>query len=603
MKKMNKNDRCIGYISSINGIDLEAKLTSFSAPYILENNIFTESANINSFIKTKRGLDEIICIVSGENTSELNQEVRILKLKVIGYIDRNIFKYGLRKMPIVGAKIFILNKEEINIILSQNENNLKIGNSIFYDEYEVDLNINKIIPSHVGIFGNTGSGKSNTLAKIYHEYFNKMKKDWEWNILLFDLNSEYGGDAIIYKKEKTIYKLSTNSSENIDKININFMILDSDKLSKIYQATEITQKPIIDNANILYKEFISLNSLGDINEILKSDFINEIVDCIISEKQRIFKSFKSNFYAFFEWTASISFFVSKGGLNTISVNGEIQDVNNIYYSKYNKDQLIDLFSKFINLNPNQNIENDILNQFLFFIFKSISKYTDHGSNEEHILPLIGKIIRANNNLKKCFIFYNYLGEEGENFTQKLFQNKKACFIDISDTNNMMKNLITTIVTENVLKDKIENKNNSLKRFPTNIIIDEAHNILNIKNKESLDAIESLERIIKEGRKFDTFLTVSSQRPSDISETILSQLHNYFIHKLVNKNDLEKIRGSISYLDENSLKFISALGPGECIISGSSFSMPIFSIIDKLNDNNSPKSEDIILMGSKGVFND
>ena len=73
----------------------------------------------------------------------------------------------------------------------------------------------------------------------------------------------------------------------------------------------------------------------------------------------------------------------------------------------------------------------------------------------------------------------------------------------------------------------------------NIIIDEAHNILSYSSQRESDTwkdyrLETFEEIIKEGRKFGVFLTIASQRPSDISSTIISQLHNYFLHRLITK---------------------------------------------------------------------
>src|SRR5260370_41254195 len=97
----------------------------------------------------------------------------------------------------------------------------------------------------------------------------------------------------------------------------------------------------------------------------------------------------------------------------------------------------------------------------------------------------------------------------------------------------------------------------------NIIVDEAHNIISEKSTREDESwkdyrLETFEEIIKEGRKFGVFLTIASQRPSDISPTIISQLHNYFIHRLMNDNDLKAINKAVSYLDRLSFDSISNL---------------------------------------------
>ena len=63
--------------------------------------------------------------------------------------------------------------------------------------------------------------------------------------------------------------------------------------------------------------------------------------------------------------------------------------------------------------------------------------------------------------------------------------------------------------------------------------------------------------------------------SDISQTIISQMHNYFIHKLVNPLDLSRIRKAVAFLDENAIDALTVLGPGECVVSGTGVNMPCF----------------------------
>src|SRR5690606_4227108 len=106
----------------------------------------------------------------------------------------------------------------------------------------------------------------------------------------------------------------------------------------------------------------------------------------------------------------------------------------------------------------------------------------------------------------------------------------------------------------------------------NIIIDEAHNILSQESFRESESwkdyrLETFEEIIKEGRKFGVFVTVSSQRPNDISHTITSQAHNYFIHRLINDKDLMTIASAVSYIDRVTEESIPSLPTGTCVFSG------------------------------------
>lgn len=132
-----------------------------------------------------------------------------------------------------------------------------------------------------------------------------------------------------------------------------------------------------------------------------------------------------------------------------------------------------------------------------------------------------------------------------------------------------------------------------------IIIDEAHNILSTASERESQTwkdyrLETFEEIIKEGRKFRTFLTISSQRPSDISETIISQLHNYFIHRLVNNEDIRAIGKAVSFIDNTSYEMISVLPQGACIFTGISSNFPVLIQIDLLPENEQPQSQTVNL---------
>ena len=127
-----------------------------------------------------------------------------------------------------------------------------------------------------------------------------------------------------------------------------------------------------------------------------------------------------------------------------------------------------------------------------------------------------------------------------------------------------------------------------------IIIDEAHNILSKTSfRETEDwkdyRLETFEEIIKEGRKFGVFVTIASQRPNDISETIISQAHNYFIHQLINQKDLQTIGNAVSYIDKITEESIPTLPVGTCVFSGIATPMPLKIKINELPDDQKPDS--------------
>jgi len=212
--------------------------------------------------------------------------------------------------------------------------------------------------------------------------------------------------------------------------------------------------------------------------------------------------------------------------------------------------------------------------------KKKEKYT----NMEFISPLIKRLRRI-----------SFL-EKVIEITDDMSEQKVLNIISLKDVNQEMKKILPLIISKYLYdnkKDKLE------KEKYLNIIIDEAHNILSpISNRESEQwkeyRLETFEEIIKEGRKFGVFLTVASQRPSDISSTIISQLHNYFLHRLINNKDIEAIERTVSYLDKVSFEYLSILPTGTCIFAGLAAQIPIILEIDKIDNKYEPKNSTIKL---------
>jgi DNA helicase HerA-like ATPase len=160
----------------------------------------------------------------------------------------------------------------------------------------------------------------------------------------------------------------------------------------------------------------------------------------------------------------------------------------------------------------------------------------------------------------------------------------------------MKKILPLIICKQLYDEKKvdEDRGKSL-----HIIVDEAHNILSTSSQRESETwkdyrLETFEEIIKEGRKFGTFLTIASQRPYDISATIISQLHNYFIHRLINDNDIQAVSKTVAYLDKLSFQTIPILSVGSCFVAGLASDLPVKVDIDLLEKKNQPASETINL---------
>jgi uncharacterized protein len=97
------------------------------------------------------------------------------------------------------------------------------------------------------------------------------------------------------------------------------------------------------------------------------------------------------------------------------------------------------------------------------------------------------------------------------------------------------------------------------------------------------------------RKFGVFLTVASQRPSDISTTIISQLHNYFIHRLINDKDIAAVEKTVSYLDKVSFEYLPILPTGSCILAGLLAQVPVVVDIGEIEEKYEPQNKTMTLI--------
>ena len=162
----------------------------------------------------------------------------------------------------------------------------------------------------------------------------------------------------------------------------------------------------------------------------------------------------------------------------------------------------------------------------------------------------------------------------------------------------MKKLIPLLLCTKLYKEHKNLRGDTLSNT-LHIIIDEAHNILSYESNRESEAwkdfrLETFEEIIKEGRKFGVFLILASQRPSDISPTIISQLHNYLIHRLVNNRDIEMVEKAISYLDKVSVESLPILPVGACVLSGVIADLPVIVQVGELPSECQPQSENVDL---------
>ncbi|WP_162632579.1 ATP-binding protein [Paraliobacillus zengyii] len=228
--------------------------------------------SVNGFIIIKKGFIDLVGKIEAEYIEDLLNKkreqlvddrfskgsiLRLLEVQIVGFIENDTFNSGIKHLPMIGNLAFIPTKKQIeNVYLNNGRGNpedhtnlqFSIGKSLS-ENIDITFSINGFFASHIGIFGNTGSGKSNTLAKVYNELFNidsfKFKNKSSFHLI--DFNGEYSHEGVFGLKNSdlNIIKLDTKADTG-NKINIlSSDFYNSEILSILFSAKEQTQKPFI----------------------------------------------------------------------------------------------------------------------------------------------------------------------------------------------------------------------------------------------------------------------------------------------------------------------------------------------------------------------
>ncbi|MED3183414.1 ATP-binding protein [Bacillus thuringiensis] len=620
----------IGKVVEVNGkniiiqVDKEKNLSNLFYKGVIYRNI-----GIGSYLKIRKDYIYIIGKINKEFIKEkigLNKESfkpqnstlydRFVEISVIGYMIKGVFKRGIRELPFLFNDAFLMSEDEVKKIYEvTSKNSIEIGRALFED-VKVEAGITRLFASHIGIFGNTGSGKSNTLARLYYNLYNTPNVNFEdkSKFLLFDFNGEYSHENTI-TTEKKIIKLSTRNSQG-DKLIIKKDWLDEDFWGIILEATEKTQKPFIkrtlkfcdylakDDVNDTLDHIINLLT-SNLRRILEGDGVsNKELDAFNILKRCIINFFdvenEGNYREIFR-----NYQLHNSNLcRQVDNEGERNMYNNfndrIYFGAHRKDNVqieIDLFKVKLE-SLKENTDMSYINFFEMVLGLKLADDTMKNMAQfEHLSPIFNRFQKRKAELLNLLEF----GDED-------FLNQDASMISISlkDVNIDMRKIIPLLITK-ISYEEHKKKHVFSKRNTLHIIVDEAHNILSEQSFRESESwkdyrLEVFEEIIKEGRKFGVFVTISSQRPSDISNTIISQLHNVFIHRLVNNNDLKTMSQTISFLDKVSFDSIPILPAGACIFTGIATEAPVAVQIPQLILELQPKSETVDLEELWGMDN-
>ena len=177
----------------------------------------------------------------------------IIECELVGEFIGNRFNSGITHKPNFTSNVRVVNKDEVFALVGSQEvdsmENIYLGKSLVYDGFNVSANIDNFFSNHFAILGNTGSGKSCTVARVFQNlFYRKTYIPENSRIVLFDVYGEYRS---AFEKINGIgqcrYKALTTdpNAADSDLIKIPPSFLQVEDIALLLDAESALQLPII----------------------------------------------------------------------------------------------------------------------------------------------------------------------------------------------------------------------------------------------------------------------------------------------------------------------------------------------------------------------
>ena len=512
----------------------------------------------------------------------LNSEIGSVKL--IGEIQGTRFVPGVLNKPSIGNVCFVATDEETKLIVVDDQNNVLkkvlVGTMPLYNNTPAYVPTNTFFSNHFAIFGNTGSGKSCGVARLFQNiFFNTNQAPRNACIFIFDAYGEYESALSIQNSMVQFKRYSTNVRTNPNSlIKIPLWLLDVDDFALLLEAEDQTQLPIIEKALRLVTVFSG-------NEEETKVYKNDIIAKAILE---VLYSGGSASQIHDQIFAILTSF------NTSDLNLESPIVQPGYVRSLRQCLIIDkegkigemqLVTEFIKRFINDDLKLELPDGSIPFTLENLREAFEFALISEGILKSDKLYDKAN--VLKVRLDSLIKGEYAEYFRVDKYVDKNTFIkelitapnggraqiinINISYLDDRLAKTICKIYAKMLFDftSKLQQRGS----FPVHLILEEAHRYVQQDSDTKILGYNIFDRIAKEGRKYGVILGLISQRPSEMSETVLSQCSNFLIFKMQHPRDVQFIKQMVPFITDEIVEKMKGLQPGTCVVFGSAFKLP------------------------------
>ncbi|MBP3841205.1 MAG: ATP-binding protein [Bacilli bacterium] len=566
----------LGNIIEINDnkVTLKLSIDINSQPNLVNLHVIFED-------KSKRIVGEV---------SKVTQE--LMFINIVGEIENGVFISGGSARPSFMSKVRIITLEELELVFGSQvlkDGYTNFGTSNVYANYKINVSINEFFSNHFAIIGNSGAGKSCTVSSIIQKLFRNNKPPVNSSIFFFDAYGEYNNAFSTLHTENNLlnYKsYTTNPQDKENLLRIPIWLLDVDDLALLLDVDNPAQLPIIEKT----LKLVPILTGSSENTIKRKN------DIIARAVQDILLSGNGSVKIHDQVIAVLTKF------NTESLNLETQIVQPgytrtlkqcLFVDKTGKMQDMEVVVEFIRdyiIDEDIDIPEDELNKY--YSLQDLELANEFALISEGILKS-----------DKVFDYANVInvrlhtlasGENAKYFTYDKYVDRNQ-FIDkllidrttggrcqlVNFNINYVDDRIAKVITKIISKMLFVRSSLTVPRGSKSyhIIVEEAHRYVQNDRDVQLLGYNIFERITKEGRKYGCFLGLITQRPSELSDTCISQCSNFIAFRTLHPKDLSYIKEMVPNVTSEIILQLKNLKPGNCIAFGSAFKVPTSLYID------------------------
>ena len=529
-------------------------------------------------------------------------EENLIKTRFIGELLDGKFYGGIINKPSLNANISLLDKDQTIMITGvDSPEKISFGVSPFYNNQRVYVSTNNLFSNHLTILGNSGCGKSYGTSKLIQSIFTKNDfLPYKASFILFDNNGEYIDAFSNLNSINPNYNfkvITTNLKNNYEKINIPLWLLGVDDWALLLNASNFNQITLIDSMIKLARTFsVSSEDATKYKNHLMAKAMMSIIysnDLPTAKRNSIFNIFNT--------------------CTTDELNLEAVVQGAGYQRKFRDCFHIDangnftesiLISNYISSFVDANLDSFEVKEYNMFTLNDVENALSFaliadnwlGNKQTYSDAITIKVRLHSLAISDNARFFNYPHFVNvEQYLSTLLINNgrknQILNINLEDVDDSIAKTIVKIYSRMIFEyaKKLPNRGS----IPFNLIVEEAHRY--IKTGEDIDLLgyNIFDRIAKEGRKYGVLLTLISQRPVELSETVMAQCANYLIFKTTHPRDIDYITRMIPYITDEIIEKQKGLQPGYCLAFGAGFKVPLIIKMDEPNPKPNSNNVNII----------